>query len=93
MLVDTGATHFYISRQFFEFFQYIFSVRYLGFVVNEKGFLIDEEKIKPIFELQTPKNVKQLQRIIGMASRYRRIIPKFSEIMEPLHILLKERVE
>ena len=36
-------------------------VKYLGFVVNEKGLLMDEDKIKPILEFPTPKNVKQLQ--------------------------------
>ena len=66
-------------------------LKYLGFVVNEKGLLMDEDKIKPILEFPTPKNAKQLQRIIGMKSWYRRFIPKFSEIMEPLHTLLKNR--
>ena len=54
---------------------------------------MNEEKIKPILEFPTPKNVKQLQRIIGMTSWYRRFIPKFSEIMELLHTLLKKGVE
>ena len=54
---------------------------------------MDEDKIKPILEFPTPENVKQLQRIIGMTSWYRRFIPKFSEIMEPLHTLLKKGVE
>ena len=53
---------------------------------------MDKEKIKPILELPTPNNVK-LQRIIGMASWYKRFIPKFSEIMEPLHTLLKKGAE
>ena len=68
-------------------------VKYLGFIVNEKGLLMDEDKIKPILEFATTKNVKQLQRIIGMTSWYRRFIPKFSEIMEPQHALLKKGVE
>ena len=50
-------------------------------------------KGKPILEFPTPKNVKQFQRIIGMTSWYRRFIPKFLEIMEPLHTLLKKVVE
>ena len=54
---------------------------------------MDEDKIKPILEFPTPKNVKQLQRIIGMTSWYRRFIPKFSEIMEPLHTLLRKGIE
>ena len=68
-------------------------VKYLGFVGNEKGLLMDEDKIKPILEFPTPKNVKQLQRIIGMTSWHRRFIPKFSKIMEPLYTLLKKGIE
>ena len=67
-------------------------VKYLGFVVNEKGLIMDEDKIKPILEFPTPQNVKQLQKIIGMTSWYRRFIPKFSEIMEPLHTLLRKGI-
>ena len=54
---------------------------------------MDEDKIKSILEFPTPLNVKQLQRIIGMTLWYRRFIPKFSEIMKPLHTLLKKGVE
>ena len=66
---------------------------HLGFIVKEKGLLMNEDKIKPILESPTPKNVKELQRIIGMTSWYRRLITKFSGIMEPLHTLLKKGVE
>ena len=59
-------------------------VKYFVFILNEKGLQIDEEKIKSILEFPTPKNVKQLQRIIGMTSWYRRFIPKFVEIIESL---------
>ena len=35
-------------------------VKYLGFVVNEKGLQIAEDKIKPILEFPTPKNVQKI---------------------------------
>ena len=68
-------------------------VKYLGFLINEKGLKIDEDKIKPILEFLTPKNLKKLQRIIGMISWYRRFMSKFSEIIESLQILLRKGVE
>ena len=68
-------------------------VKYLGFVVTEKGLLMDEDKIKPILEFPTPTNFKQLQTFIGMTSWCRRFIPKFTEKMEPLHTLLRKGVE
>ena len=66
-------------------------VKYLGFIVDEKGLLMDEDKIKPILEFPTPKNVKQLPEIIGMTSWYGRLIPKFSGIMEPFTHITQER--
>ena len=39
-------------------------IKYLGFKVNERGLQIDDDKIHPILELLTPKNIKQLQRLI-----------------------------
>ena len=42
-------------------------IKNLGFQVNENGLQIDNDKIQPILELPTPKNIKLLQRLIGMA--------------------------
>ena len=65
-------------------------IKHLGFKVNERGLQIDDDKIQPILELPTPKNIKQLQRLIGMASWYRKFIPHFAEIIEPLNRLVKK---
>ena len=64
-------------------------IKYLGFKVNERGLQIDDDKIQSILELPTHKNIKQLQRLIGMESWYRKSIPHFAEIIEPLNRLLK----
>ena len=65
-------------------------IKYLGFKVNERGLQIDDDKIQPILELPTPKNIKQLQRLIGMASWYKKFITHFAEIIEPLNRFLKK---
>ena len=57
--------------------------KYIVFKVNEKGLQIDDDKIQPILDLPKPKNIKQLQRLIGMASWYKRFIPHFVGIIEP----------
>ena len=63
--------------------------KYLGFKVNEKGLQIDDDKIQPILEFPILKNIKQLQRLIGMVCWYRKFIPHFAEKIEPLNRLLK----
>ena len=65
-------------------------IRYLCFKVNEKGLQIGDDKIHPILQFSKPINIKQLQRLIGMASWCRKFIPHFADIIEPLNRLLKK---
>lgn len=66
-------------------------LKYLGYVVNANGLLVDPEKIKAILQIPTPRNVKEVRRIIGLASWYRRFVPNFSTIVAPLCELTKKR--
>ena len=49
-------------------------VKYLGFLVNENGLLVDPDKIDPIINYPVPMNIKKLRRILGMTSWYRKFI-------------------
>lgn len=66
------------------------SVRYLGYVVSEQGISIDMEKIRPILDYQTPKSVKDVRRLLGLANFYQKFIKKFSDITAPISDLLKK---
>ena len=65
-------------------------IKYLGFLVNRLGIKPDPEKVKAIKELQPPKTVKQVRSLIGVTSWYRRYLPNFSEIVDPLIALTKK---
>ena len=65
-------------------------VKYLGYLVNENGLLVDPDKVSLILEYPTPRNVKELRRFLGMASWYRRFIPNFSSVVAPLNLLLRK---
>lgn len=65
-------------------------VQYLGFLVNEKGLLVDPNKVTPILEYPAPKNVKELQRFLGMSSWYRKFIPEYATLASPLTLLLRK---
>ncbi|KMQ84279.1 reverse ribonuclease integrase, partial [Lasius niger] len=65
-------------------------VRYLGFIVQQEGLTVDPEKTRPILEYPAPRNLKQLRRFLGMSSWYRRFIPQFATLSEPLTRLLKK---
>ena len=46
-------------------------VKFLCVITNRDGFNPNPDKIAPILEYLTPKNLKQLRRFQGMALRYR----------------------
>ncbi|MCG8049023.1 MAG: reverse transcriptase domain-containing protein, partial [Candidatus Thiodiazotropha endolucinida] len=63
---------------------------YLGFVINDNGIKPEEKKVNVIKSLPTPQTVRDVRSFIGMCSYYRRFIPHFSAIAEPLIALTRK---
>ena len=63
---------------------------YLGFVISENGIKPDEKKVEAIRSLPVPTCVKEVRSFIGMCSYYRRFIPNFSQIAEPIVALTRK---
>ena len=63
---------------------------HLGFVISKQGVKPDENKVKAIRSLPPPTNVREVRGFIGSVSWYRRYIPNFSKIAEPLIRLTKK---
>ncbi|KAL7725379.1 hypothetical protein ACLKA6_008588 [Drosophila palustris] len=61
-----------------------------GHVVSEAGIHTDPEKINAIKELAPPTSVKELRRCLGIASWYRRFVPNFTSIVQPISKLLRK---
>ena len=57
---------------------------HLGFVISKQGVKPDENKVKAIRSLPPPTYVREVRGFIGSVSWYRRYIPNFSNIAEPL---------
>lgn len=66
---------------------------FLGYVIDENGIQADPERIRPIVEFPQPKTVKDVRRLIGMASWYRRFINNFSTITAPISELIRKSKE
>ena len=64
--------------------------KYLGFVINEQGIKPNMDKVAAIRALKTPNSKKDCRSILGMAGWYRRHIPNFSKIVEPIVELTKK---
>lgn len=67
-------------------------VGFLGFRISRAGIGMDPKKTEAIKNFVAPTNVKQLRSFLGLAGFYRKHIPNFSKIANPLHVLLKDNV-
>jgi len=66
---------------------------FLGFIVHEKGIEVDKNKAKTIIESSPPKNLKQLQLLLGMINFLRSFISNLARktyIFFSLLLLKKE---
>ena len=63
---------------------------YLGFIISEDGIKPDDKKIEAIRSLPALTCVKEVRSFIGMCSYYRRFIPNFSQIAEPIVSLTRK---
>uniref|UniRef100_A0A3B3XMK2 ribonuclease H n=1 Tax=Poecilia mexicana TaxID=48701 RepID=A0A3B3XMK2_9TELE len=67
-------------------------LHYLGHCIDEHGIRPDKAKVNAITELEPPKNVSDLRRILGMIHYLGRYLPNLSEVTKPLNDLLKSDV-
>lgn len=65
-------------------------MNFLGHVLDSNGYKPSLSRIEIIKELPPPVNVREVKRVVGMASFYRRHIPSFSTIVEPLTRLTRK---
>ena len=65
-------------------------VIYLGHVISSKGIEPDKTKIAAVATYPTPQNSKEVKQFMGLSNYYRRFIPAYAQIAEPLHRLLKK---
>lgn len=65
-------------------------LRYLGYVVTSQGLYVDPLKVEAILQIPTPTKISDVRSLIGTASWYRRFIPNFSSLTQPLTELLRK---
>ena len=64
------------------------SVLFLGHILLAKGISANPDKVEKVKTWPVPKNIKEVQSFLGLASYYRRFIDKFAEKARCLHELV-----
>uniref|UniRef100_A0A0N4ZD95 RNA-directed DNA polymerase n=1 Tax=Parastrongyloides trichosuri TaxID=131310 RepID=A0A0N4ZD95_PARTI len=68
-------------------------VHFLGHILSEDGIEIDDDKIKALQKLESPKDRKALRSFLGAANYFRRFIEGYAKIAAPITKLLSEKNE
>ena len=63
------------------------SVTYLGVVLHPGRIELSPRRCQGVQDWPIPKNLKELQKFVGLLNYYRRFIKDFSKIAKPLHAL------
>ena len=58
---------------------------FLGYVVSANGISADPKKVAAVTEYPTPADLKALWAFLGLTSYYRRFVPSFSTVAQPLY--------
>ena len=65
------------------------NVLFLGHMLSKDGILPNPEKVSKVRDWPVPKMAKEVHSFLGLASYYRRFIPKFVKWANPLHDLIR----
>jgi len=65
-------------------------VEFLGVIIGPRGVEMQEEKVEGVLNWLAPRNIKEVQKFLGLANYYRRFIRNFAKIAAPLHTLVKK---
>jgi len=66
-------------------------VEFLEVVIGPKGVEMQKEKIEGVLNWPAPRNIKEVQKFLGLTNYYRRFIKNFAKIAAPLHMLVRKK--
>ena len=66
-------------------------VEFLGVVIGPKGVEMQREKIEGVLNWPASRNMKEVQKFLGLANYYKRFLKDFAKIAALLHVLVKKK--
>ena len=67
-------------------------VEFLGHQVSAKGVEVTQNKVKAVAEWPVPKSVRHVQQFLGLCNYFRRFIPQFARLAQPMTDLTRKNV-
>ena len=71
--------------------QKVREIEFLGVVISPKGVEMQKEKVKGVINWLAPRNIKEVQKFLGLTNYYRRFIKDFIKIATLLHVLVRKK--
>lgn len=68
-------------------------IEFLGHRITSNGIGMNVEKIDALKTMSAPKNARKLRSFLGMVNFYRRFVPNYSIVAQPLFKLLKKNTK
>ena len=62
--------------------------KFLGFMLTHRGIEANPDKCKVIIEMRSPKNLKEIQQLLGRLTMLSRFIPRLAERVRPMAQML-----
>ena len=62
----------------------------MGVVIRPKRVEMQKEKVEGVLNWPVPRNVKEVQKFLGLTNYYRRFIKDFARIAALLHMLVRK---
>ena len=59
-------------------------VCFLGYILSERGVLVDPEKVRAVKRMKKPFSKKVVRALLGLVDYYRKFIPGFGKTAKPL---------
>ena len=66
------------------------SGKFLGYMVTHRGIEVNLDQIKAMNNLRSPRNPKEVQKLIGMAAALNRFISRSADRCRPFFLLIKK---
>ena len=65
-------------------------VEFLGVVIGPKRVEMQRKKVEGVLSWPAPRDIKEVQKFLGLTNYYRRFIKDFTKIAAPLHVLVRK---